>query len=118
MIDVAQPWPGSIAERAANRLTHHWVTTEPEEQRECAHCATGEGYVAADWPCGQPPPRQLIDSSVTISRDHARLALDALGRRWAVLDQARLGTDRATDQQLIAAARLVDEVAESIRSQL
>lgn len=49
---------GSEEERLVNRLTHNFVSFDPEEPMECMDCCARTYHVAADYPCGVEPPRE------------------------------------------------------------
>lgn len=52
---------GTDAERLANRATHHFVVYDPEEPPECLDCCAKSWHVAADYPCGEEPPRETVE---------------------------------------------------------
>lgn len=58
-ITVHRPvaFPGTDAEREANHRTHLW--TYYDEAR-CSNCDAKPWHVAADYPCGQEPPRETV----------------------------------------------------------
>lgn len=58
-IDINRPIPfaGTEEERQANRLTHRW--THYDEAR-CDACDSKMWHTAADYPCGQEPPREWV----------------------------------------------------------
>jgi len=58
-MNVPKPWPGSEDERLANRASHHFDWQGGDAQ--CWDCGIRPTGVAADWPCGTPPPRMIID---------------------------------------------------------
>lgn len=59
-IDRPIRFTGTEEERQANRATHHFVMTDPEEPYECIDCASREYHAAADYPCGVEPPREVV----------------------------------------------------------
>lgn len=56
-LGVPQPWPGSDEERQANRLTHRF---SGGSDGRCWRCDCRPGHLAADWPCGVEPQRDLL----------------------------------------------------------
>lgn len=58
------PFAGTEEERRANHATHHWVTYDMEEPPECANCCAKEWHVAADYPCGEEPPRMTTTEPI------------------------------------------------------
>jgi hypothetical protein len=57
MIEAPADFPGTDEERRANRATH---TFDPDEGR-CYGCDCRQSGRVAQWPCGQEPPRVIID---------------------------------------------------------
>lgn len=53
-------FPGTEEERLANRATHSFFVYDPEEPMECMNCCARTYHVAADYPCGQEPPRETV----------------------------------------------------------
>jgi hypothetical protein len=55
-----QGFPGTEEEKAANRLTHNFDYSDPGDAR-CFNCDCRPGGIIAQWPCGQEPPREVIE---------------------------------------------------------
>lgn len=53
------PFVGTAEERAANYATHNWCTWD--EETECMECCSKPWHAAASYPCGQEPPREIIE---------------------------------------------------------
>lgn len=53
-------FPGTAEEKRANYATHHWVCWDQEEPMECMDCCAKTWHVAADYPCGEEPPRETV----------------------------------------------------------
>jgi len=51
------PFDGSPEEAKYNFNTHQWQTFDPSEPPVCGACDSKMWHVAADYPCGEEPPR-------------------------------------------------------------
>lgn len=63
MIDRPIPFKGSQEERIANRQTHYWglISFADIDEVRCLDCDCKPWHVAADYPCGEEPPREVVD---------------------------------------------------------
>lgn len=52
------PFAGAEADRLANRESHQWVDSDGEIR--CFRCDAKTWHAAADYPCGEKVPRQVI----------------------------------------------------------
>lgn len=57
-IDRPVDFSGTPDEAQANRRTHDWRVCDDEVR--CARCDSKSWHVAANYPCGDEPPRELI----------------------------------------------------------
>lgn len=64
-MNVPVPFPGTAEERQANRNTHYFVMSGDPEAPEivCINCDTKPGHEAANYPCGEDPPRMEIEDA-------------------------------------------------------
>lgn len=62
MTTVNRPvaFPGTEAEKRANYATHCFVSWDPDDCTRCTYCDCKTWHVAADYPCGQEPPRETV----------------------------------------------------------
>lgn len=51
---------GTEDERKANRATHNFCNFEIGEAAECSDCCARTYHVAADYPCGVEPEREVV----------------------------------------------------------
>lgn len=56
-VDRPVEFSGTDEERDANRATHCWMY-DHEEPPRCTYCDAATYHVAADYPCGEEPPRE------------------------------------------------------------
>lgn len=57
-------FPGTDEERLANNATHNFITNwygEDSCETRCGDCDCRPSHVAADYPCGTEPPREVIE---------------------------------------------------------
>jgi hypothetical protein len=52
-------FPGTEEEKAANFRTHHFIGID----RRCMDCDCKTWHVAADYPCGTEPPREVAEET-------------------------------------------------------
>lgn len=52
---------GTEEQRIANRASHNFTYYDHEEPAECTDCCARTYHVAADYPCGQEPPRETVN---------------------------------------------------------
>jgi len=52
---------GTDEERRRNYYSHDWVTYDHEEPPECMKCCAKSWHVAADYRCGDEPPRVTVE---------------------------------------------------------
>ena len=57
-MNVPAPFPGTPEEAARNRNTHQW---DYSGEGECFQCLSKPWHTAASYPCGEEPPRVVID---------------------------------------------------------
>lgn len=51
--------PGTPAVREANRRTHRWFNDDDEIR--CYDCDIKFWHTAAEYPCGETPPRETVE---------------------------------------------------------
>lgn len=56
-------FPGTPAEAVANYQTHQWY--DYEGGTECDGCCAKIWHVAASYPCGTEPPREVVVIKLT-----------------------------------------------------
>jgi len=56
MMNVPVPFPGTEVEKIINYRTHYFGG----EDGRCFDCDSKPWHVAADYPCGEEPPRMWI----------------------------------------------------------
>jgi len=76
---VPVPFDGTDEERAANRETHFFISFDPDEGQRCSGCDCRPSHVAADYPCGENPPRATVKQTVPTTR-YASVNTTRLGR--------------------------------------
>lgn len=59
-VDRPISFQGTPDERLANYNSHSWTYYDHEEPAECNSCCAKAYHVAADYPCGVEPPREII----------------------------------------------------------
>lgn len=57
-LDRPRDFDGTLEEIRENRETHRWAAYDDEVV--CARCDASNWSVAADYPCGIDPPREII----------------------------------------------------------
>lgn len=76
-INMPAVFAGTEAERARNRLTHHF-----DREDRCQDCDCRPWGRVAEWPCGTEPPRVEVEHDAGVEEMHRRLvnaaALEAL----------------------------------------
>lgn len=60
LVNRPVPFSGTQAERNANVKTHNWRQFG-ESEVECVDCAARPWHVAATYPCGVEPPREMTE---------------------------------------------------------
>jgi 3',5'-cyclic AMP phosphodiesterase CpdA len=56
-VDEPVPYPGNTAEKTANFATHDFARDDDDVR--CSRCDSKVWHQAANYPCGQEPPRQI-----------------------------------------------------------
>ncbi len=62
-LNVPVPFDGTPEQARANRATHHFYTTQYDEdsfETRCTDCDCKPGHQAANYPCGASVPRMTI----------------------------------------------------------
>jgi len=60
-INVPVRWQGSPEEGHLNFNTHAWRSFDPSEPPVCGACDSKMSHAAANYPCGEEPPREDIE---------------------------------------------------------
>lgn len=78
MTDRPVPFHGTEEERRANLASHNFITYSDGEA-ECANCFCKPWHTAANYPCGEEPPREHVPDEVALSEQTARFLGYAFG---------------------------------------
>lgn len=52
-------FPGTREQADRNHATHDWCTWDDDTR--CVNCDSKPWHVAADYPCGEEPPRETVN---------------------------------------------------------
>jgi hypothetical protein len=85
------PFQGTREQAAANRLTHCWVSYDPDEPAVCSDCDSKQWHQAANYPCRAVVPRtddpDIATGRITVATAEAVRAMEA--RANEVWDEAQ-----------------------------
>ena len=59
VIDRPVEFPGTDEEARANNTTHAWMFDG--DVMVCMDCDSKSWHVAASYPCGEEPPREIVE---------------------------------------------------------